>query len=151
MEVAVAIPNTNPLNIFGTTVVAENAVIASASQTISADVQLSVDGSTYIRFVQATGANLNITLPFAVNASGAIDYSGLAGQTRFIFNSSGANLETLTIRRVATVDGNGNPVTYANIATLQSNGGAIAGNAGVIAACDGSTWIVCGGLAKATP
>ena len=146
-----AIPNTNPLNIFGTTVVAENAVVAPALQTIAADTQLSVDGSTYIRFSQATVGNLNITLPFAVNASGAIDYSGLAGQTRFIFNSSGNDLETLTIRRVATVDVNGNPVTYANMATLQSNGGAIAGNAGVIAACDGSTWIVCGGLAKATP
>ena len=148
-----AIPNTLPLNIFGTTVVAENSVIAPADQTITTNTQLSVDGSTYISFTQATSATLNITLPFAVNGSGALDYSGLAGQTRVIFNAStAADTDKLQVRRVLTVDGSGNPVTYSNILLLQANRTpGITGPAGATFACDGSSWIVVAASQKTVP
>lgn len=138
-----AIPETLPLNVFGSTVVAQNSVIAAADQTITTNTQLSVDGSTYIRFTQATGATLNITLPFAVNGSGALDYSLLPGQTRVIFNASTVAADALQVRRVLTVDANGNPATYSNILTLQANvNPGVAGPAGATFACDGSSWIV---------
>ena len=145
METAVDIPNTLPLNIFGTTVVAKNAVIVPADQAITTDKQLSVDGSTYISFDQATTGTLNITLPFAVNASGALDYLQLAGQTRMIFNASIGNAgNRLQIRRVLTVDGSGNPATYSNIILLEANLLATTRPIGATLACDGSSWIVVG-------
>ena len=146
------IPETLPLNIFGTTVVAENAVIVPADQAITTDTQLSVDGSTYISLSQVTAAALNITLPFAVNGSGALDYSQLAGQTRMILNASGGVVgNTLQIRRVLTVDGNGNPATYSNIILLQANLNAATLPIGATLACDGTSWIVVGTSQRFAP
>lgn len=137
-----AIPNTLPLNIFGTTVVAENSVIV---RNITANTPLSVDGSSIIALnnMITVAAPLNVFLPYEVDTSGNVTYANLAGFVRQIVNTTAVvgAARQLDIRRVDTVDGSGNPATSTSLAVLLNPAdvaGTTAGKlVGVSLACTG--------------
>ena len=152
MEPAVAsIPQTLPINIFGSSVVAENSVIAS---NITANTRLYADGSSIIAFNNTitVAAALDVYLPYEVDTNGNVTYANLGGTVRQIVNTtSGAGAaRTLLIKKVDTVDGSGNPATSTTLATLlnPADAGTTAGKlVGVSLACtgdNGTPWFTFG-------
>ena len=135
------IPNTLPINTFGSSVVAENSVIV---RNITANTPLSVDGSSIIALNNTitVAAALDVYLPYEVDTSGNVTYANLAGFVRQIVNTTAVlgAARTLLIKKVDTVDGSGNPATSTTLATLlnPADAGTTAGKlVGVSLACTG--------------
>lgn len=130
-----AIPETLPVNVFGSSVVTENAVLSitiATSQVGSS--RLSVDGASYLR-VANTGASglVKLELP---------DPALCAGQTRTLLNAGGAAQNIQFVAYDATGAGGGAGVGPACVPFAANSGGVLATIAGCTVACDGSSWFL---------
>ena len=131
------IPQTLPVNVFGSSVVAENAVlsITIATSRVGSS-RLSVDGASYLRVDNSDAAGLvKLELP---------DPALCAGQTRTLLNV-GDTATPQSIQFVAydaTGAGGGAGVGPACVPYAATSGGVLATIAGCTVACDGSSWFL---------
>jgi len=132
----VPIPETLPVNIFGSSVVAENAVLVPPTFATSrlGDDRLSVDGSTYLRVLN-TGATGLVKLELPNPAL-------CAGQTRTLLNAGGAAQNIQFVAYDASGGGLGAGVGPACVPYAATSGGVLATIAGCTVACDGSSWFL---------